>query len=417
MKEQEREEVALLRYGVISEWVSGELVRGESKRLLALKASRPWRRPDGKLVHYSPNTLKSWIKAYRQGGLDGLKPKSRKDKGAVRALAEEVRQVLLQMRQAHADWGVPELIRHLRQSGLVKEEEGLSLSTVYRLIGKAQREKPEAVDRRKFEFERLLECVQADVMVGPYVRAEGKKRRSYLHVLLDDCSRMVLHGEFLPHQRLTALEQVLRLGLLRRGYVPERLYTDNGAVFVSHQLQWICAQLGMRLLHTRPGVPQGRGKLERFFRTVREQFLLRQWREGMSLEELNRQFWHWVEMDYHRAPHQGLEGQSPLEKWVALAGQLQRRPRVEAEQLTRLFRHRAQRVVAKDRTFRLRGRLYEAPVELVGEKIEVLYELDNPHSVEVRQGGQSFGWVREVEIHVNRHIPRGIRFDREVSHA
>jgi len=419
MTEQEREELALFRYGVISDFLHGEWAWGERKRLLAQKALQLWRHPKGQPVRVSEDALKSWLRRYRCEGIDGLKPKRRKDQGQVRALAEPLRQALWEMRQAHPQWGVPELLRQLRHSGLVSAEEALSLSTVYRLVGRRQcGQEPVKADRRKYAFEQLLACVQADVMYGPWlVAADGQRRRSYLHLLLDDCSRLVLAGEFCWNERTAAFEQVLRRALERRRYVPERLYTDNGAAFVSHQIQWVCAQLGIKLLHSRPGQPEGRGKVERFFRTVQEQFLVKAWREGMTLEALNTAFWEWVELDYHRQPHQGLAGQTPLEIWTAQASQLGRLARAP-EPLDTLFRHRAQRRVGKDRTVRLRGQLYQAPVELMGEKIELLYDPENLGQVEVCWQQKSYGWIQPVAVQANRQLPRGgLRFDREVDHA
>ncbi len=416
MTEQEREEVALFRYGIISDFLQGEWAWGERKRLLEKKALGSWRHPQGQLIQISAEAMKRWMQIYRREGLDGLKPKRRKDRGQVRALVEPLRQALVELRQGHANWGVPEILRQIRQAGLVGPEQGLSLSTVYRLVGRRQvGEEPAKEDRRKYGFDQLLACVQADVMYGPYVSTEdGKKRRSYLHLLLDDCSRLVLHGEFLASENSGAFQQVLRRALERRRYVPERLYTDNGAAFISHPLQWVCAQLGIQLLHSQPGRPEGRGKIERFYRRVQEQFLVKAWREGMSLAELNQTFWEWVELEYHRQPHQGLEGKTPLEQWTTLSGQLSRLRRVEPQQLEPLFYHRTQRLVSKDRTFRLQGKIYQAPVELIGEKIEVFYDPENRRQVEVRWQQKSYGWVEPVQLDVNRQLPRGLRFDREV---
>jgi transposase InsO family protein len=414
MTEREREEIAMFRYGVISDVVSAELARGEPKRLLREKAARQWRLPNQELATYSMSTLRSWVRDYRDGGVDGLKPEPRRDKGKPRALPEEVRRVLAQMRQEHPQWSVPEIVSQVREAGLVLPDQPLPLSTLYRRIGRSRAPAaPAAQDRRKFAFERPLACVQADVMYGPYVRIEDQLRRSYLHLLLDDCTRLVLEGCFHLEQNLASFAATLKQALRRRGYVPERLYTDNGAAFVAHDLTWSLAQLGLHLIHTRPGEPQGRGKIERFFRTVREQFLTVRWRPLMTLEELNAAFWDWVERDYHRRPHQGLQGQTPLDAWTARADQLQRRPRVLPERLDDIFRRRQVRLVKRDRTFSLDGRLWEAPVEVVGCRIEVLCPFDAPEPVEIRYQERSLGRARRVDLYVNSQARRTLRFDQE----
>jgi putative transposase len=255
--------------------------------------------------------------------------------------------------------------------------------------------------------------VQADVMYGPYVRVDHQLRRSYLHLLLDDSTRLVLEGHFHLDETLASFAVTLKQALLRRAYVPERLYTDNGAAFISHDLGWSLAQLGLHLIHTRPGEPEGRGKIERFFRSVREQFLAVRWRPLMTLDELNAAFWDWVERDYHRRPHQGLQGQTPLDAWTAKADQLQRRPRVQPERLDDIFRRRLVRRVKRDRTFSLYGCLWEAPVEVVGCRIEVLCPFGAREPVEIRYQERSLGRARRVDLQINSQLRRTLRFDQE----
>jgi putative transposase len=414
MNEREREEIALFRYGVISNFIQWKLNWGERQQLLESVVGRELQHPSGQLCRVSPSTIKHWVRAYRQGGVDQLKPKTRKDKGQARTVSPQLQKVFTELRQQHPSWGVPELVRQARDSGLVTEQEEISLSTLYRLVGRGAPEQPPQTDRRRYSFEQLLECVQADVMYGPFVTdQEGKKHRSYLHAIMDDCSRLVLAGEFHLSERVGAFEQVLKQALSRREYVPERLYTDNGAAFVSHHIQWVCAQLGVTLLHSRPGVPEGRGKIERFFRTVREQFLAPKWRDGMNLEQLNAAFWEWVELGYHRNAHRGLEGKSPLEVWVGQAAQLVRRPRVNSDRLESVFRHRALRLVSRDRVVRLEGQTFQAPVEVIGEKVELLYNPSDLSQVEVLLKGKSFGQLQPLRPEVNRHVRRGIRFDKQ----
>ena len=105
----------------------------------------------------------------RQGGVDQLKPKTRKDKGQARTVSAQLQKVFTELRQQHPAWGVPELVRQARESGLVTEQEEISLSTLYRLVGKGAPVQAPQTDRRRYSFENLLECVQADGMYGPFV--------------------------------------------------------------------------------------------------------------------------------------------------------------------------------------------------------------------------------------------------------
>jgi putative transposase len=157
------------------------------------------------------------------------------------------------------------------------------------------------------------------------------------------------------------LEAALRAGIAARG-IPASIYVDNGAAFVDKQLLRACACLGIRLVHSRPGQPAGRGKIERFFRTVREQFLVEigTGRELSDMVELNTLFAAWVEKVYHRREHSET-GQTPLERWSVLTA-----PLPSPAQLREAFLWSEWRTVTKTATVSLHGNSYEVDAALVG---------------------------------------------------
>ncbi|HET9622729.1 MAG TPA: DDE-type integrase/transposase/recombinase, partial [Kofleriaceae bacterium] len=160
---------------------------------------------------------------------------------------------------------------------------------------------------------------------------------------------------------LTVLEQAIR----RRG-VPKRIYVDNGAAFRAQQLSMVCAKLGITLIHARPYTPQGKGKMERWFRTVRLQLLpTLQPEDKKSLDALNRRLWAWVEGEYHRAPHRGLDGETPADRWAAHSEDV----RFPPDDLSELFLFEQKRRVQADRTVSLDGIAYEVDATLVGETV------------------------------------------------
>ena len=161
----------------------------------------------------------------------------------------------------------------------------------------------------------------SDVMHGPAVVVAGRrKQKTYLIGLLDDATRVVPYAAFALSESTAAFLPVLGQAVMRRG-IPKRLYVDNGAAFRSHHLALVCAKLGITLIHARPYQPQGKGKQERFFRTVRMRFLPTLGaRTRRSLDALNRRLWAWVEGEYHQAPHRGLDGTTPLDAWAMRSG-------------------------------------------------------------------------------------------------
>ena len=183
---------------------------------------------------------------------------------------------------------------------------------------------------------------------------------------------MVPYAAFALSENTAAFLPVFKQALLRRG-LPERLYVDNGAAFRSQHLALVCAKLGVALIHARPYQPQGKGKLERWFRTVRAQLIARLAPEDTAslLAALNRRLWAYVEGEYHQAPHRSLGGETPLERWATGEAVAFPEPGLD---LDALFLFEATRRVQRDRTVSLAGVVYEVDAALVGEKVTLRYD-------------------------------------------
>ncbi len=234
-------------------------------------------------------------------------------------------------------------------------------------------------------------------MHGPRVLWEGKQRKTYLIAFIDDMSRLVPHAEFYLHERLASFLDAFRQALLMRG-IPRKLYVDNGPSFRSNHLEHICASLGLVLLHARPYQPEGKGKIERWFGTVRGNFLAVH--KTTTFENLNEKFGAWVS-GYNDKRHNST-GDTPSKRF---AGNLEC-VRPAPKDLEDHFRKTAKRTVAKDRTRALAGRLYEAPVELIGKQISLLYHEHEPARVELICAGKTYGFLSTVDVNVNYRIKR-----------
>jgi hypothetical protein len=261
--------------------------------------------------------------------------------------------------------------------------------------------KPEGsmpVDRRKFEAELPNDLWQSDVMHGPKVIVAGRMRKSYLIAIIDDHSRLITHGQFYLSEALACYLDAFENALATRG-LPRKLYVDNGAAFRSRHLEYICASLGIALIHSKPYKPQGRGKIERFFKTVRGQFL--PGFKGQTLDELNEAFDGWLTHIYHQRKHSATK-QNPFERFTANLHCLRAAP----DNLHDHFRKVARRKVNKDRSIILNGHLYEGPVALIGKRVELLYHESQPAQVEVKYQNNSFGMLAPVNVNVNCRIKR-----------
>jgi putative transposase len=324
------EQVALFRYGLISDLIH-PAAGDERRRLyerLCEKAAKSYCIPGSRRTRVAVETLRDWLSAYKAGGFDALRPKPRADIGTARGIPGPLCDLLVMLKDDHRDWSVAMVIDTAKQMDKQAAAMALPVSTVHRLLSRAgvmgkRPEDPTAKDRRRFAYAQAGELWMSDVMHGPAVVVGGRrKQKTYLIGLLDDATRVVPYAAFALSENASAFLPVLKQGVMRRG-IPQRLYVDNGAAYRSHHLSLVCARLGVTLIHARPYQPAGKGKQERFFRTVRMQLLPTLGEADLgSLDALNRRLWAWVEGEYHQAPHKGLDGQTPLDAWAMRSGEV-----------------------------------------------------------------------------------------------
>ena len=404
MTEDEKMQVAVFRFGVISDFVNGiRMSRAERRRLMGEKCARKWPIPFSGKTRITKGTIRRWIRLYRDSNSDlkSLFPKDRSDQGKCRAMDEETCCTLIRLRREMPDATVINLIATMNRRRLVTAGFELNLSTVYRFLHQQNlmnltKHKP--VDRRKFEAELPNDLWQSDVLHGPKVDVDGKMRKTYLIAIIDDHSRLITYARFYLSEALVYYLDAFENALAKRG-LPRKLYVDNGACFRSKHLEYITASLGITLIHSKPYKPQGRGKIERFFLTVRGQFL--DGFKGQTLDEINNAFNVWLNHTYHQRKH-GATGQTPLARFTSQMHCLRTSP----ANLKDYFRKVARRKVNKDRTITLNGRLFEGPIPLIGKRVELLYHESEPENVEVKYQNQSFGMIRPVNLTVNYRVKR-----------
>ena len=403
MDKQHQEDVALFRFGVISDLVCSRLESGEMTRLINRKSEQRWQIPHSGKTRISVSTIRRWVRLYEQSNrrLSSLYPAARSDRGRSRKVDEETILSLVRLRKEMPELPVNRLLVEMEKRNLCPPGQAISLSTAYRILKQEGLSGPAAyakTDRRRFEAEYPNDIWQSDVMHGPHVKVKGKKRKAYLIGFLDDHSRLLPHAAFYLSERLTSWLDAFRQAMLFRG-IPRKLYVDNGAAFRSRHLERICASLGIALIHTPPYTPQGRGKIERFFRTVRSQFLPCFY--GDTLEELNISLDLWIREDYHKRIHSST-GQSPLQRFGRHVEMTRKPPR----DLEDHFRREVRRRVTKDRTVSIDGRLYEAPTKLIGERLSLLFHEHKPDQVEIIFKGTSHGMLVPLDKKINTRVKR-----------
>jgi len=383
------QEVGLFRWRLIGEAVDPSLSARERGLLVRSLAAREHRGPDGRWVRVSRNTLDRWIRDYRRGGFDALVPTPRRVKNKT---PERLLELAVALRREQPARTAAQIHR------IILEAEGNSPTarTIQRQLAQAGLPwKGQFVSRAlgRFEAERPNQLWTGDALHGPMV--DG--RRAFLFCFLDDHSRALCGYRWAAREDVLNASLALRAGIAARG-VPKAVYVDNGSPFVSGQLLRACAVLGICLIHSRPGRPEGRGKIERAFRTVRQQLLVElDDRPPASLVELNRLFQAWVETVYHRRLHSET-GQAPLERFLAAGA-----PTIPSERVLReAFRWSEWRTVSKTGTVSIHGNVYEVDPGLAGRRVELIFDPLALADVEVRVDGRPAGCA--VPRVIKRHV-------------
>lgn len=406
MTHDKAEALALWRYHLIAEALSPRLGARERGLVVRRIAGGEHSGPDGEPRVVSRNTLDRWIRAYRQHGLAGLHDRRRSDTGTVRRrpdLLEEAARLRMEQparSAAHiadmllARHGVRIAERTLREQlarrGLARSE----LLRDTRTFGRYEAAHPD---------ERWI----GDVLVGPFVpspKAPGSVR-ARLFLIVDDHSRLVIGGRWMGNETLRTGQEVLHAAILRHG-LPVAFYVDNGAAYSGAELGRSCAMLGIRLIHSKPYAPQGRGKQERLNRVIRERFLLEAETVGIgSLDELNDRFMAWVERWLNVRVHTGT-GESPAARH---ARAVPRHP--DPDLLRQAFLWSAQRRVSRTGTVSFEGNEYQLDGHLQGRRIDLRYRPEDLTTIEVWFEGRQHGHLTPLVIgrHVHPMAPPPLR--------
>ena len=366
------EAIALYRSHIIGILVRREMEHGDLARALAELSTQRFMPPRSHSNRtYSVPTLERWYYAFKGGGLDALMPKARKDKGRARVLSPELRKLLVDIRFEHPSASVPLILATLTAEGKLAKGD-ISPVTVRRLYSQ------EGLDRRSLRAGGVRDKVRlrwqaehpgalwhGDVCHAHPLKIGDETVPVRIHALLDDASRYVVAIEARSAERELDMLAIFVRALRRYGN-PEVLYLDNGATYRGEALELACARLGITLLHARPYDAPARGKMERFWRTLREGCLDHAGSLG-SLHDLNVRLYAWLDEHYHQKPHAALMGKSP----VAAFGDAEARGVADFDEkrLRDAFITRARRRVRRDNTLAVDGEDWETPLHFLAGKL------------------------------------------------
>jgi len=383
------EQIALKRYQIISP-VLAEPGRVQNE-YFRTQAEREHEFPRYGSRRIAVSTMKGWLRTYRKKGFAGLQPGKRSDAGRPRRVNEAMLTAIRVKCKAYPDVSVQKLYEELLAQKLLGEPP-IHYNTLLRIVTLEQLlpAKGRSDVRKRFETDNINELWLSDFMHGPQISMGNRTRKSILCAIIDDHSRMVVGYGFHAAETISVLTEVLKEALSAHG-IPKRLYVDNGSAFSSELLARSCALAGISLIHSKPYDSPSRGKIERFFRTVRERFLTGI-KEVMNQDELSQAFALWLRDDYHHRLHSGIS-ERPLDRYNASAGRVPIR-RLSSAELDEMFLVRYERIVNNDATISFKGSLYEVPPAYIRQRIEIRHPVDDAGELYLYDNGVRVGRVK-----------------------
>ena len=375
MKQEKQQEIALMRYGAIAPIIAGLDENYHNKTAFYNDISaKGVKDPDGKLHHYAPATIEKWYLDYQNYGFDALIPKGRSDAGMSRKLDEELQERIRYFKTNYPRMSAAAIYRQLKADGSVINGQ-VSESTVCRFVNRLQNELHQTSNRdmRRYERPHINEVWCGDSSVGPRLTdADGKKHRIYIIALIDDASRFITGIDVFYNDNFINLMSVMKSAVAKYGR-PKIFNFDNGKSYKNKQMELLAARIGTTLSYCQPYTPTGKAKIERWFRTMKDQWMASlDMRDFHSLDELRGSLYAFVQQ-YNQSPHSSLRGMSPQERFFSEPEQIRR---LSAEDIRKDFLLEIERRVSIDSVIVIDQIEYEVDCHFARQRIRLRYSPD-----------------------------------------
>lgn len=403
MEEKEKESIALFRFSLIADYVSGQ---SEEKRPWAYfknVGEKKYQYVDGSLVNVSPTSCVRWAKAYLKDGFDGLKPLDRDDIGKCRKVDDEIVSQIEYFIEEFPKLPGVHIYEKLKDNGLI-EGKSPSLSTIQRLVRDIKKRggNKNITERRRYEKEHINELWYGDTAYGPYIHEEKGNIRTYIIALIDDASRMIVSAKAYYEDDFINLMDALKKAVSRYG-VPKVLSFDNGSNYKAKQMKLLAARVGVSLNYCPPRTPQSKAKIERWFKTLRSQFLSAlKPGDYKTLDDFNKALSIYVQ-SYNNAPHSSLNGQSPIERFFKESKLIRRK---SDEEIERDFVLEEERRVSADSVIVLNEKEYEIDYHYQNQKVLIRYSPDMKNVFVIDKDNKDSHRISLLDKHSNSHMKR-----------
>lgn len=404
MEQDKKQAVALMRYSAIAPLITGTQDDYESLNAFFRTASaKGIKAHDGSLRHYSPGTLEKWYLAYRKSGFDALVPNGRSDCGVSRKIDEDLKEQISYLKHSYPRMSAAAIFQQLQDNGSIRSGQ-LSESTVCRFINQLclQERLSGNQDMRRYERPHINEVWCGDSSSGPYLKtADGKKHRLYVIALIDDASRFILGADVFFHDTFVNLMSVMKSAVSKYGK-PKIFNFDNGAAYKNRQMELLAARIGSVISYCRPYTPTQKAKIERWFRTLKDQWMASlDMRDYHSLEELHGSLMTYI-TTYNQHSHSSLKGLSPQDRYFQEPELIRRLPDSLIESS---FLLEVERRVSADSVIVIDQVEYEVDFRFAKQRITLRYtpDMDN---IFVAEADGSLTPIRLLNKQDNAHIKR-----------
>lgn len=404
MEQQKRHDLALMKYAAIAPVISGLPAQYKSfSEYFREVAEKGIPHPDGGLRHYAPATISKWYEIYLKKGFDALQPAGRSYEGRSRKLDDALKEQIIYLKEHYPRMSAAAIYRQLQHNGSICRGE-LSESTVLRFINRLalERKLTNNPDMHRYERPHINEVWCGDSSVGPYLKTpDGKKHRIYVIALIDDASRMIVGIDVFFHDTFVNLMSVLKSAVSKYG-VPRVFNFDNGSAYKNRQMELLAARIGSTINYCRPYTPTAKAKIERWFRTMKDQWMASlDMRDFHSLDELRGSLLAFVR-SYNLSAHSSLQGRSPQDRFFSEPEKIRR---LEMQQIEQCFLLELERRVSADSVIRIDQIEYEVDYRFAKQLITLRYSPDMKDIFVVEHDG-SLTPIRLLNKQENASIKR-----------
>lgn len=363
-------DIALFRFSIIAPIINKTHGCKSISEYIGISAAKNYEF-NGKIYKFSRSCIKNWYLAYKKNGLDALKTKTRTDKNTSRLLNYETIDRIQELREQFPQITGTAIYNKLIEENYIYKKD-ISLATVLRFIKNNNLKANQVcnIERRMFEMEHVNDCWQADTSVGPYLKIDGVKYKTYIIMFIDDKSRLIMGYDVFFNDNAINMQHVFKNAIKTYGK-PKKLFVDNGGPYDNKQLSLICASLGIELIHAKPYTPEAKAKQERIFRTIKDGWMrCTDWNLFSSLEDIRKSLAEFLYNKYINKIH-SVTKMTPNDRWHQEYENIEF---LNEEFIEEMFLHRTSHKVRNDRTIKFKNNYYEVPYKYVDKTIELRYD-------------------------------------------